>query len=167
MDPQSDDRVARVEAGWRRRVGLIGLVGVGLVLLVLASAPSCTKYVFESDNDGWYAGESGTGAGPVICTGCTITVFSRTMGEEVCIPDFGGAQTDWNYFWDDEEDTFGSIPLIHVYGEGGYNDNWWDCIIAQGIFWTAYHEWENDWEDGTGNKTDSDCRELLGDIPGC
>ncbi len=164
METQREQRAIESgrHAGPRRRALLI-LAGIGLLLLVLGTAEACYSHNFKSNTDGWYGGNVITAAGPVKADGSIITVSSRTVGHETCMPDLpNSVEVDWDWGWVRQVDIVGEIAVVGASGEGGYATDWWDCILFQEIEWYGTHSWAGDPNDGEGEVEDYGQQTLRG-----
>lgn len=102
----------------------------------------------------------------VTLTGHTITngvkdVFDQmsaeTTGEEICIGT--ATQTDWYSF--DISKVYDISPM-RVMGEGGYADDWYDCLLGQALWGYAEWEWRNTLPYVADDGRDARCHELRG-----
>ena len=146
MEDQSNpNAIERVRHVAQRRRALLILVGIGLLLLVLATANVCTDSVEWMNLDGDYWGAVGTGAGPppqAPCSDCMTKVEAHSRGEELC--NFT-TQEDWDAIDSVQRDAPETWVLVIVGGSGGYATGTFDCIFGYGhaLIWSRVHKWWN------------------------
>jgi hypothetical protein len=88
------------------------------------------------------------------------SVSAENTGEEVCIP--GAQDTDWHYFA--FPFSAGSSPW-ELNGEGGYADDWNDCLLGQAVWGYRDTYWGNGTPPISDDYHDASCIELRPLVP--
>lgn len=131
MDGRSGERKS-----WRVP---LALMGIGVFVLVLGTAPKCVDHESLMNMEGDYSGWAATDGGPA------AELYARSMGEELCNYT---TQTDWDNYqgFCSTEDWDMALGA----GGGGYATGFWDCRLGYGqaLIWHWGHEWSVDGEDG-------------------